>query len=138
MNTLWNDSLLIGIPRIDEQHKGFFDLFDKYEQLHNNSVDEDAEKYELIIKLEHYLEDHFITEESIMSFINYPELKSHFEEHQLFFRKIQEFKIKYQHNNTELFNSILLFMKRWLLTHIPMYDIQIRPYFDDYSKNLKK
>lgn len=138
MNTLWNDSLLIGIPRIDEQHKGFFDLFDKYEELHNNSVDEDAEKYELIIKLEHYLEDHFITEESIMSYINYPEIKEHIDEHQLFFNRLREFKIKYQHNNTELFNSILLFMKRWLLTHIPMYDIQIKPYFEDYSKNLKK
>lgn len=138
MKTTWNDKLIIGIPQIDDQHKGFFNLFDKYEEMIFDNNIKSSERYDLLVALENYIEEHFITEESIMSFINYPNIREHINQHNIFIEKIKDFKIKYEHENNELVNSIILFMKKWILTHIPMYDIQIKPYFEDYSKNLKK
>ncbi len=67
----WSDTLSIGIPEIDDQHRVLIDLLN---QLHAAIREQRgrAECGEILERLIEYTRVHFATEESVMSVFRYP------------------------------------------------------------------
>ena len=114
--TNWNDSYLLGIPMIDNQHKKFFVILDNLETL--NQKQEKSEMHSLINELQNYVIYHFKTEEDLMVKSQSPKIDLHVMEHELFRKKVEEFHHSYYNNNEELLNEMISFMRKWLLIHI--------------------
>ena len=112
----WNDSYLLGIPMIDNQHKNFFVILDNLETL--NQKQEKSEMHSLINELQNYVIYHFKTEEDLMVKSQSPNIDLHVMEHELFRKKVEEFHHSYYNNNEELLNEMISFMRKWLLIHI--------------------
>ena len=114
--TNWNDSYLLGIPMIDNQHKNFFVILDNLETL--NQKQEKSEMHSLINELQNYVIYHFQTEEDLMVKSQSPNIDLHVMEHELFRKKVEEFHHSYYNNNEELLNEMISFMRKWLIIHI--------------------
>ena len=114
--TNWNDSYLLGIPMIDNQHKNFFVILDNLETL--NQKQEKSEMHSLINELQNYVIYHFKTEEDLMVKSHSPNIDLHVMEHELFRKKVEEFHHSYYNNNAELLNEMISFMRKWLIIHI--------------------
>lgn len=114
--TNWNDSYLLGIPMIDNQHKKFFVILDNLVTL--NQKQEKSEMHSLINELQNYVIYHFKTEEDLMVKSQSPNIYLHVMEHELFRKKVEEFHHSYYNNNEELLNEMISFMRKWLIIHI--------------------
>lgn len=117
----WNDSLMIGIPEVDEQHKILLGLFHQLTSLSDGEDNRDK-ILELLNELKDYSNYHFKTEEEIMQRDNLPYLELQMEQHELFKQKISKFIIDQNYNNMVLLNQITLFLRKWLIVHISNVD----------------
>ena len=129
--TNWNDSYLLGIPMIDNQHKNFFVILDNLETL--NQKQEKSEMHSLINELQNYVIYHFQTEEDLMVKSQSPNIDLHVMEHELFRKKVEEFHHSYYNNNEELLNEMISFMRKWLIIHISGTDAE---YADSIKRTL--
>ena len=116
----WNDSFLLNIDVIDNQHKKFFELFDLILALNKSK---DAVKLSSVInELQDYAQYHFETEETLMQNADSENFELHIIQHQFFINKINEFTIAQNYNNPVLTTQIVVFMRKWLLMHITEID----------------
>ena len=113
----WNDSLLLGIPVVDKQHKILIALFDEIISVSNEGDDEDR-ILPLLNELQRYTIYHFDTEEELMRQANLQNTELHVKQHNLFKKKIGDFMIAHNYKNIVLLNQIILFLRKWLVTHI--------------------
>jgi hemerythrin len=120
-NQTWNNSYLLNIPLIDKQHMKFFKLFDMLLDL-NRDVDKYFQIYEVIEELEKYTHEHFNTEEELMLKANAPEYESHLLQHQIFIKKVEDFKSAYSQKKPILLEQMIVFMRKWFLMHIAEVD----------------
>ncbi len=112
----WNDSFLLNIDVIDNQHKKFFEIFDLIMTLNKSK---DASKLSTVINgLQDYAQYHFKTEETLMENADSANFELHIIQHQFFINKIKEFTIAQNYNNPVLTTQIVVFMRKWLLMHI--------------------
>jgi hemerythrin-like metal-binding protein len=126
----WNDSLLVGIKNIDEQHRQLVDLIN---ELHDavTQADQHCPAPELVARLKAYAAEHFHIEEGYMQAFAYPEFEEHLREHESFNAAMQIF----EHNcATDSANpaEVLDFLKHWLTEHILGLDIKMGRFLDDY------
>lgn len=125
----WNKDFEIGVPTIDQEHKG---LIERYETLYQKMRKGEGLDYyiELITFLQDYVDEHFTHEEAYQKEIDYPDYGSHHETHEAFKKDLAEIIQKqkdHQIGNTDLirFN---LFIKNWLTHHILVEDKKIGEY----------
>ncbi len=111
---VWNEENNIGIPILDEQHRGLVAAINSLYYFISNNVGELALE-PAVSYLQHYMSIHFQTEEALMFEAGYPGLKEHAETHKMLLenagmvtRRAKEEK------KPEL---ILQFLKNWWIRH---------------------
>jgi hemerythrin len=87
MALIWDDSLLLGVELIDQQHKEIFDRFEKLSRACQDQHGSDVVS-ELLDYLQGYVNSHFADEEAIMEKLSYPELAIQREQHAAFRKDI--------------------------------------------------
>lgn len=132
----WDNSYLLDIPMIDNQHKRFFFLFDSLSLM----VVKDEQKdrlIEIVDELEKYTHYHFTTEERLMyeAKINESEINIHKSQHQIFIKKVEEFQIASRYQNALLSEQMLQFMRKWILMHIKGTDAKYADTIKSYLKS---
>ncbi len=91
----WSDKYSIGIPKIDAQHKVFFEAVHR---LHKECLADEGEQavLEALVFLENYVRGHFQNEEAFMQEHEYPSVEEHRKLHVKFLERflglIREFK----------------------------------------------
>lgn len=123
----WNDSLLIGVEAIDNQHKSLFDKMKKIEReiaVGNGQHIAD----EIIAFMDTYVVEHFGLEEALMETLGYPGIAEHKLEHQLFIDKSIEFELDKHIGDVGLPKSMLAFFAEWFVQHISVSDKRIATY----------
>jgi hemerythrin-like metal-binding protein len=115
-NFEWDESVALGIPHIDEQHKT---LFGWINILNDSIVRGDGHEMvdEIILNLITYVTQHFSEEERLMLSCNYPQLVSHRIEHDNFVAKLQDIQTSFIAGN-DMSASVHDFMVNWLVCHI--------------------
>jgi len=115
----WNSRFEMGIPILDEQHKMLFAIYLELDKLQKEDPITAKEKiWDVIQRLQAYIRYHFITEENLLQKASFQELKKHVQSHELFTRLIKQFTIELSYNNLLLLDNLVIFIKKWLLSHI--------------------
>jgi hemerythrin len=112
----WDESIALGIPTIDEQHKALFGWINTLDEAIRNGDGSEAVG-EVIWKLITYVTEHFGEEERLMLSCNYPDLAAHRKEHDLFVSRLREIQVNFNDGH-EMSKSILDFLVDWLVCHI--------------------
>jgi hemerythrin len=118
---VWNENNHLGIPIIDEQHRGIVSTINSLHYFIQEGKGLEALKSTLTI-LKEYTNIHFKTEEALMKNSAYPGFKSHVMLHKGLMEITQE-AISYK--EPEL---ALKFLKEWWIGHINKEDKKYAPY----------
>ena len=133
MENNWTDKYLLNIDRIDQQHKDFFELWNK--EIKQVDIQDHAQMAYVIEKLEDYLKDHIKYEEELMRKSDYKDIEKHIAQHKFFIQKIDNLKQELSYNNPLLFEKTAIFMKKWFLSHIIQSDKKYQETAKEYLKN---
>ena len=112
----WDNSIELGIPTIDEQHKALFGWINALDDAIRNGDGSEAVG-EVIWKLITYVTEHFSAEERLMLSGNYPELAAHRKEHDGFVSRLREIQVDFIDGH-EMGTNVLDFLVDWLVCHI--------------------
>jgi len=119
-NPVWSNSYLFDIEIIDQQHSSFFILFDRLIAL--NTLETYSQIADVLAELDRYTVIHFQTEEALMRKSDSPDIEQHLIQHELFKKRVAEFKTAYSYNNSILLGQMIVFMRKWMLLHISEMD----------------
>lgn len=113
----WENRLATGVELFDEHHRHLVGLLNKtYDDFIFGAPDEQI--IQIIEELICYAGYHFAAEETWMREHRYPKLHEHSREHEMFTKKIHEFRSDLDNGNVEISLDVLTFLKRWLKHHI--------------------
>ncbi len=128
INTLyivWNDGNTLGIPIIDEQHRGIIStinsLYYSIQTGHGQEVTGPT-----IAMLEQYINVHFKTEETLMLEAGYPAVEEHIALHKKLVDKTTELSIIAGDDTGP--EMLLKFLRGWWLSHINKEDRKYAPF----------
>jgi hemerythrin-like metal-binding protein len=114
----WNDGFLVGIEKIDTQHRSMFDFMNGiYEQYRNSNGASAIEQ--TVDDLVGIALKHLADEEDYMKKAGYSDLQNHQKVHEKLRVDLTKLVQAYKSNLTEddLFN-LIMFLKTWLMEHI--------------------
>jgi hemerythrin len=129
----WDDSIALGIPTIDGQHKALFGWINTLNTAIKNGDGSEAVG-EVIWNLITYVTEHFSEEERLMLSYNYPGLAAHRKEHDQFVSRLREIQVDYIDGH-EMGESILDFLVDWLVCHIKGTDQGYNRFIQQQAKN---
>ena len=120
---VWNERNNLGIPIIDEQHKGIVSIINTLHYYVQAGHGQEILKPTMIM-LEQYVIIHFKTEETLMVEANYPAYEEHIILHKELLRKTNMISLGV---NNEDSHMVLKFLKEWWLGHINIEDRKYTP-----------
>jgi hemerythrin-like metal-binding protein len=131
MSIIWRDSMKIGDPELDAEHKKFIALLNMIERgLEQDDVSPATEIFEELLV---YVEEHLPAEEAYMERLGYPGLEEHRRLHEEFaynfyvalgrFRASLDDKERRTH-----VVKLAEFVREWLIDHILKEIIELKPY----------
>ena len=127
----WTDSMSVGVPLLDEDHKVLIQLINR---LHDGLV-ADAEPValnEILDRLVAYIEFHFTREEKVMEACRYPGAGAHHEQHEGFTQYIYDLRDRSAREGDQVITKELLeYLKNWLNHHILIQDMAYKPYVEN-------
>lgn len=125
----WKESIKIGIPDIDRQHKELCDMLDDF---YDASIQGRGaeEVIRLLDFLESYTDLHFEAEEQLMQQIKYPHFKKHKTRHDEMRRKVAHMKKEVTDwgATTAAVKAVNEAITAWLIRHIMGFDMDIKKY----------
>jgi hemerythrin len=122
----WDDSLAVGYPLIDMQHRSLFAQFDELLTACDQGRGLDHLR-QLFTFLDSYVAQHFQAEEDLMQKHAYPQIDKHLAEHRFFRDRLAALKDDLTANGPSVqvlvrTNKALIY---WLTEHIRNIDIQL-------------
>ena len=129
----WNESMSVGVPLIDDDHRALVHLTNR---LHESVSAGDTYDVldNLLNRLIDYIDIHFAREERVMEACAYPEIVSHKEEHGEFVNYIHGLRERFTPETAPDFAGDLAdFLKGWLNHHILIQDMAYRTYAENNS-----
>ncbi|MDK2896657.1 MAG: hemerythrin [Candidatus Atribacteria bacterium] len=131
----WNDSLAIGIPKIDHQHQQLIKQVDQLMEACRQGKGKEAVR-NIIQFLEDYVITHFQDEEQYMTEHAYPQLPTHRLQHQNFTQSFSALKNRFEEQGPSLQFVVQVnqMVMEWLINHISQTDREFGNYLK--QKNL--
>lgn len=111
----WNEGYNIGIDVIDNQHKQILDYINALEEIRSSG--ERSKIKEVLDDLIDYTQSHFTFEENLLEQVNYQYLTSHRAIHDMFVKRLNEYRTKFE-NGTAVENDLYRLLSKWLINHI--------------------
>ncbi|MBT3204818.1 MAG: bacteriohemerythrin [Gammaproteobacteria bacterium] len=121
-----DDTFLVGIDSIDDDHRKLMNIFERVNQLKESGVEQDVLK-SILSELEDYTRYHFRREETVMKTCDYPDFYNHLQVHQLLIKQLVEKKRHLQQNSLTA-QELATFLTSWLVDHIQTMDKAFAPY----------
>ena len=121
----WNDSLLIGVELIDEQHKELVRRIDQLIDACNRGEgqNEVGETLKFVVS---YIKEHFKDEEELQALYVYPDMENHKKLHERFINStvdlVKELKVGH---TTDFAEKVRRMLMGWLFTHIKNEDQKV-------------
>ena len=112
----WSDALLVGIPEIDDQHRAFVSLVDRFQDLSRTDPC-DKTLRAILIDVMSYADAHFVAEERHMRCAGYPRLIEHAIKHHAAATSIHTL-LAQETGSVDQYRFLVNFLKAWLVDHI--------------------
>jgi len=125
---IWNESLQIGIPSIDSQHKQLIDQLNSLvDAMHANKGKDEIQK--IINFLDFYVARHFSHEEGCMHQYRCPLAATNSEAHSTFIQSLMEIKQEFTQKGSSIQLAIRVNeqLLDWFVNHIKKIDISLKP-----------
>jgi hemerythrin len=122
----WDDHFSVGDDLMDNQHKKFIEILNKFQASFNEGKEIEI-SINILDELIYYSISHFNDEEEFMKSIDFPGLEDHILLHINFKKKLLEFRNKIRNDHREVHMEIMNFLKKWWQFHIMEKDMR---YFD--------
>lgn len=135
----WDESLVLGLDEIDDQHRSIFEHFQKL-----SDAVQQGESAEIIEQFSNFLFEythlHFTTEDKIMVEYKYPKIEIQRHEHGEFTRDINLLKKRIEHEGATREAAIETTGKllRWIVNHIKKHDKEMVAYVKECIELRKK
>jgi len=123
---MWQESNNLGIPIIDEQHRGVVATINTFYYFIQKGMGEEG-ILPTLKTLRQYMLLHFHTEETLMKDVGYDHLEEHQRQHRELARKTEEIIAAAADRKRVV--SALAFLKDWWLQHINVEDRKYAPLF---------
>lgn len=120
----WDDSLSVGNPQIDDDHKHLFALLDKLQDAMKQGK-ANAVLASILDELVQYTVWHFRREEQFMQRIRYADFAAHKAEHDKLIAEVNDLQQRMQRGALTLSLSVNQFLSDWLNSHIRSSDIKL-------------
>lgn len=120
---LWKDEYLVGVNKIDQQHKILFGMLGDLLRLRESegSINERVAKLSSVVEhLNNYAVYHFRTEEFLMDrdLASDISVVAHKEAHKSYANSMQGFEGRFQAGDASVVNDLIDFIYKWWLDHI--------------------
>jgi len=121
--TYWNDSLLVGVSQIDNQHRKLVESIGQLMDACKEGKGRD-EVAKLLNSVTAYTKEHFLTEEGLQEKYEYPGIGAHKRSHAHFVMNIGTLKQDFDRTgpNAALVGKINKTLMEWLENHISTED----------------
>ena len=124
----WRDSLALGVPVIDNDHKRLFELLNRVRFL-EFAGDDSGAVTDALSELLLYTQTHFRREEKLMQLGNYPGFEGHRRAHRKFTERVAEISAGFRANAKSFrVHDVYTTLADWLVDHVLGTDMQIKPY----------
>lgn len=125
----WPVPEIINQKEVEDSEVTFVNIFN---DLVDNKNKSGFNIMSIIERLEMYTRDEIRKEEELLKKSNYENSEEHIENHRVLFNKLREFKQEVEYGNPYIFNHILKFLKKWIISHIMLEDRQHKEYVEQY------
>ncbi len=126
-NIEWNDSIIIGVPSIDEDHKKLVEMLNELFAA-CFAAQGPAMLSKIVDELVSYTKYHFEHEEGILAEARYDKLEEHKAQHLELVKQVEKIQANLQQGAThKLSNDTLKFLNHWLTNHIQVEDKEFSP-----------
>lgn len=122
---VWNERNNIGIPIIDEQHRGIISTINSFYYDLKLGLGHKVIRPTLVM-VQQSCQIHFRTEETLMKAAEYPDLEKHIKLHRILIEQANRLAVEAEKSLD--FDIVLNFLKQWWLSHINMKDREYAPY----------
>jgi len=132
---MWNDDMLIGVPEIDNQHRGLVAAIDELLVACANNQNEESIRKTLLY-IADYTKVHFTDEEKIQEEYGFPEMRMHKKQHDDFVTTATKLILEYVSIKTSdnLAEKICKTLVDWVGNHIRTEDKKIGEYIKSKSE----
>lgn len=117
----WNDTLVVDLPQIDEQHRTLIDLSNSMLQAMVVGKGQDVLE-ETFGELKKYTEYHFADEEKLMEQLDYPAIAEHRALHGTLIEQVMDFSARLDKVSPA---EALDFLNGWIVNHIREEDVKV-------------
>ena len=125
---VWSDELSVGVKVLDDQHKQIIRTINKLIEKPHAAVDSITVS-DALDEIRKYASQHFQLEEQLLEENGYPGLEQHKAEHKTFRLKTVELCFAAMNHEDEVPDTLLKYLREWLLHHILQEDMKYRSFF---------
>jgi hemerythrin len=127
----WSESMSVGLPLIDNDHKALIHLVNRLHEAVSAGDTYDVLD-DLLNRLVDYIDIHFTREERVMDACAYPQTIDHKEEHAAFVDYIRSLREQFTADSAAgLAGDLTEYLKDWLNHHILIQDMAYRQYAEN-------
>lgn len=125
----WRERYSVGNGVLDTDHQEIISIINKlFNSLQNQSAQ--TELRAIFDRLLDYTISHFDREEKLMEKYSFPELEQHQQIHRHLTQKTKELSQRYMHNENNIPQETMTFLKNWWIDHIIVKDMRYKPYLE--------
>ena len=125
----WDQGLLIGIEKIDAQHRKLFELanlfFESLAMTKGPGL-----RHPILRRLVAYVRTYFADEEDAMRRMGYPEVDAHIDRHKAMTGHIHELIRQWDNGQSVDADALCRFLRQWLSEHIGIEDKKIGTFYN--------
>lgn len=127
----WDEGMTLGVKALDDDHKKLISLVNDLDEAiqNNKSVQILTDIFDELLK---YVETHFGREEGYMKKCGYEDYEAHSEEHKKITAKLKTLRDRLAKDDDVILSvEVAEFLSSWLLDHIVVNDLSLRPAFEE-------
>lgn len=113
----WNDSYLLGVLSIDNQHKKIADIINRLDDAMKSGRGREILE-QILFELVDFIDTHFKAEEEYMVRFGYNDYEDHRYEHESLTDEVKRFYDDFKIGMISLNTEIMNFLRNWLMDHI--------------------
>ena len=120
----WSDAFSVGVREIDEDHKRFLGIFNRFYGAFIAGANH-ASVLAALTEIADYAGRHFDQEERVMRKYRFPHLERHVRHHSEMLNRIDRILVDFEVGEMEMPEKILDFLRDWIVAHLSTYDREL-------------